>query len=89
MSIIEADIVSAAIVAWTGRGVSSHPSRDEGRVVASPGKDGALTVPPMVFELEREFCESDARHTTADLAAMGAGAASRFGRPTRADSARS
>ncbi len=89
MSINEADIVSAAIVAWTGRVVSSHQSRDEGRVVAALGKDRALTVLPVVFELEREFYESDARHTTADLAAMGAVAASRFGRPTRADSARS
>ncbi len=45
---------------------------------AALGEERALTVLPVVFELEREFYESDARHTTADLAAMGTVAASQF-----------
>ncbi len=74
----EAEVVSAAIVAWTGRRVSIHPSRDQGRVVEALGQERALTVLPVVFELEREFYESKARHTAADLVAMGAVAASQF-----------
>ncbi len=80
MTIDDPKIVSAAIVAWTGKGVSSHPRRDERRVIAALGEKRASAVLPVVFELEREFYESDARHTTADLAMMGDVAAERFRR---------
>jgi hypothetical protein len=78
VAINDSDLVSAAIVAWTGHGVSSHPSRDETRVVGALGEECALTVLPVVFELEREFYDSDARRTAADIAAMGDVAAAQF-----------
>jgi hypothetical protein len=80
MGINDAELVSAAIVAWTGHGVSTHPSRDEGRVIAALGEERALTVLRVVLELKREFYESDARHTVADLAEMGDVAAEQFRR---------
>lgn len=80
MSGVDPDVVSQAVVAWTGYGDTSRPARDEARVVAALGADVAANVMPSVLELENHLYESDARHVAADLPRMAELAAADFAR---------
>lgn len=71
-------LVSQAIVAWTGWGRASHPTRDRARVAESLGNDAAASLMPLVKRLETEFYASDAAHRVGDLKAMGDRAAAEF-----------
>ena len=70
--------ISEAIIAWTGWGDELRPVRDELRLVQHFGDERTQDLLPIVQRLEREFYESDARFTVADLATMGAQAAAQF-----------
>jgi hypothetical protein len=73
-------IVSQAIIAWIGWGERSWPSQDERRIVDSVGSDKAAELLPRLRELKKEFFESNARHTVANLQDMGEAAAGEFRR---------
>lgn len=70
--------LSAALIAWTGWGSHSSPSRDATRVVARFGEDAARELLPRLLELEKDFYSSDAVHVSPDLKAMGDRAAAHF-----------
>jgi hypothetical protein len=65
-------------VLWTGKGLFSIPDEDDARLVDRYGQDTALDLVPLVRQLAREFDESDAAHTVADLKEMDDAAAARF-----------
>jgi hypothetical protein len=75
---VDARVLSDAIVVWTGYGRASWPSRDDASLIARWGEDLARDLLPEVLRADREFSESDARFTVADLVAMGEVAAERF-----------
>jgi hypothetical protein len=72
--------ISEAIIAWTGWGDSTWPSRDDERVIKQFGPDAAIDLLPAVHRLEDEFFASDARFFATDLKEMGDLAAERFRR---------
>jgi hypothetical protein len=80
MTVVDDHILGKAIVAWTGFGETSRPSRDDARVVALFGDELADAVLPKVRSLEDDFYASDARHVAPDLAEMGARASADFAR---------
>lgn len=75
---VDASLLSAVIVVWTGWGSTAWPARDEARVVDVFGRDVALSMMPAVRRLEEELHESDAKHTAADLKETGDVAAAQF-----------
>ena len=78
VAVTDPDLMSHAIVVWTGWGHTSWPARDERRLVERYGDQVAAHLVVVLRALETEFYASDARHTVADLADMGAVAAARF-----------
>ena len=73
-----AELVSAAIVAWTGHGDHDRPQRDESLVVAQFGADRAVDLMRQVSGLEADFFSSTAHQTTADLVERTSQAAREF-----------
>jgi hypothetical protein len=73
-----ADEISRAIVIWTGYMLEPTPSRADDLVVTMLGTEAALDLLPLVHRLQKEFYESDAYNTVADLDAMGNAAAADF-----------
>jgi len=65
------ELLSKAIVAWTGFETSRTPSREERRVVERLGADVAVELMPRVRELEDDFYASNARWVASDLVDMG------------------
>jgi hypothetical protein len=74
----DADVISAAMVLWTGWGESSWPSRDDDRVVSRYGEDLALALLPVLRGLATDFYASDAKDTASGLQEMGDAAAAQF-----------
>lgn len=72
------DLLSKALIVWTGWGHARWPSRDEHRLVEHFGGDLAAELLPELHRLESEFYDSDAHTKVADLAEMGNIAARRF-----------
>jgi hypothetical protein len=73
-----AELVSAAIVAWTGHGDHARPQRDESLVVAQFGAEQAVALMPYVSALEHDFFASTAHQTAAGLIEMTNQAAGEF-----------
>jgi hypothetical protein len=71
------DLVSRALVAWTGHGDAAWPHRDEQHVGAVFGTDVAADVLPLIRSLASEY-QSDARHKARDLLQTGAPASVEF-----------
>jgi hypothetical protein len=71
-------LLSDAIVTWTGRGRTSWPARDEQLVVEEFGTERAAELMPLIRQLVDDFYTSDAVHTVADLKEMGDKAAAQF-----------
>lgn len=74
------DLLSDAVVVWTGRGVTAIPSRDEARLVERFGEAVALDLLPQLRRLEEDFYLSTAYNTAPDLMTMGDQAADDFRR---------
>jgi len=68
---MDASLVSAAIVVWTGWSKTPWPARDEGRLVERYGYDLAAALLPQIRELVDDFYASDVRFTVADVKQMG------------------
>jgi hypothetical protein len=64
--VIDPELISEAIVIWTGDGRTAWPARDERLLVEHFG-DAAVDLLPRVKELARGFDESDAIHWIGDL----------------------
>lgn len=74
----DAELLSHAIIVWTGRGEAPSPDRDEARLVERVGWEVAVALLPTIHALEQEFYESDARHWAANVKEMANAAADRF-----------
>jgi hypothetical protein len=72
------DVISRAIVVWSGWGSFSSPRQDEQLVVDAFGADEALDLIPEVRRLADDFYKSDARHRAKDLVEMGELASTAF-----------
>jgi len=77
---VDPEIVSRAIVVWTGWGELPWPNRDESRLVGRFSTELTAALMPRLRELEAEFYATDANHVVADLAEMGDRAAAQFRR---------
>ena len=75
---VDASLVSAGIVVWTGWGQSASPARDEARLVERFGASIAADLLPRIRELEDDFYASNARFIFSNLAEMGDVAAGQF-----------
>jgi hypothetical protein len=75
---VDANLLSEAIVVWTGHGKAAWPSRDPESLVAAWGAELAQELLPAVLLADREFWDSDAHFRVAELALMGEVAAERF-----------
>ncbi len=75
---VDAETLSRAVVVWTGWGETASPVTDDSRLAAEFGASRAADLGPQVRQLADEFYESDARHSAADVAAMGDRAAAEF-----------
>ena len=78
MSSHDADIVSRAIIVWTGWDVRSWPLREDVAITDAFGGEAAEALLVRIHELKDDFYASDARFTVADLHEMGQKAASDF-----------
>lgn len=74
----DAELLSRAIIVWTGKGETARPERDEARLVERVGRDLAVALLPTIRALEQEFYESDAREWAASDKEMFDAAAERF-----------
>jgi hypothetical protein len=74
---LSAEIVSEAIVLWTGRGRSGWPARDDKVLIQHYG-DLGIELIPVVERLHSVFYESDAWCTAPELGEAGNIAATRF-----------
>lgn len=74
------ELLTRAIVVWTGWERSSSPAHDEGAVVAAFGEEQGLDLLVRVRALEDEFYLSNANNEAPDLVAMGRQAAAEFSR---------
>lgn len=72
------ELLTHAIVVWTGWGRTPSPARDEDAVVAAFGDEQGLDLLARVRALEDEFYESNASNEAPDLASMGRQAAGEF-----------
>lgn len=70
--------MSQAVALWLGWQLTAWPQRDEQRVVAHLGVDGAVAVMPLVRAWEDDFYRSDARSTAPGLVEMGEKASAHF-----------
>lgn len=70
---LDSDLVSEAIVVWTGYGdpTTSSPIRDERRIVEHFGSELAVELMPVLRDLEDEFYQSDAKWLAHDVVTMG------------------
>ena len=75
---MDPDVVSAAIVAWTGYHEMAWPHRDDARVNRALGPTVGAAVLPQVHALEADFFTSNARHTAKDLPQMARQASAEF-----------
>lgn len=71
------EVISEALIAWTGWGTHPTPVREESRLVERFGEQ-AVDLLPVIVALEDEFYASEARHTAADIHEMGELASARF-----------
>jgi hypothetical protein len=74
----DAELLSAAIVVWTGWGRTSWPARDERFVAEAFGAEHAAVLLAEIRQLEDDFYSSDARFISEDLGEMGKRAAVQF-----------
>ncbi|MET7878303.1 hypothetical protein [Micromonospora profundi] len=81
---MDSEIITRAIVVWTGWGRTPWPDRDEASLVAEFGPDLAPGVLAEVRRLEDEFYSSEASNVAPDLKSMGEQAAAQF-RETHGD----
>ncbi|MEU8217971.1 hypothetical protein AB0C47_19605 [Micromonospora taraxaci] len=75
---MDSEIITRAIVAWTGWGRTPWPDRDEASLVAEFGPALAVGVLAEVRRLEDEFYSSEASKVAPDLKSMGEQAAAEF-----------
>ncbi|MEV0431257.1 hypothetical protein [Micromonospora sp. NPDC050495] len=75
---VPAELLSEAVLTWTGWGRTTWPAQDERLVIERFGNERAAGLLPMIRQLEDDFYRSDARFATADLAEMGDAAAAEF-----------
>ncbi|MDG4838486.1 hypothetical protein O7631_18390 [Micromonospora sp. WMMD967] len=75
---MDSEIMTRAIVVWTGWGRTPWPDRDEVSLVAEFGPELAVGVLSEVRRLEDEFYSSEASRAALDLKAMGEQAAAEF-----------
>lgn len=74
----DADLVSEAVVVWSGEGRSSWPLREGAAIVERFGADQARWLVPAVRALSEDFYSSDTHHWVVDLIDMGKAAAAAF-----------
>ncbi len=72
------DVVSKAIIVWTGKDEQPWPDMSDDRIVEQFGTETALDLIPTVNRLAHEFDESDAVHRIRDLSEAADDAAKRF-----------
>ncbi|MCP4223227.1 MAG: hypothetical protein GY773_07800 [Actinomycetia bacterium] len=72
------EVVSQAIVDWTGHGRSAWPDRDPDRITQRWGPEAAAYLVPWLTRLEDDFYRSTACHTSEDLVEMGKAASAEF-----------
>ena len=72
------ELLTRAIVVWTGWGRSPSPARNEDAVLAAFGSEQGLDLLPRVRALEDEFYDSNASNEAPDLVTMGMQAAAEF-----------
>jgi hypothetical protein len=70
VAVTDAELLSAAIVVWTGWGRTSWPARDERLVAEAFGAERAPVLLTEIRRLEDDFYSSDARFTSGDLLEM-------------------
>jgi hypothetical protein len=75
---LSADLLSEAVVVWTGPGDTAAPVLDDKRVVRRFGTAMAATLVPAIRGLYADFRNSDAALRVADLAEAGCEAAREF-----------
>lgn len=78
MEAVSENVLSQAVVVWTGWDTATWPRRDEHRLVEEFGADAAATLLPLVRGLADDFYATDAHLTVAGLSEMGAVATARF-----------
>lgn len=76
---VDPDLVSRAIIVWTGWKQPAWPQRVEERLMRQLGSNIALEIIPLLRQLEDKFYPSDARDHAADLKEMGDVASAEFG----------
>lgn len=72
------DVLTQAVVLWTGFGLVAFAKRDEARVITALGAEAAAAVMPIVRELSREFERAEAFHVPGDIGKAAALAAAEF-----------
>jgi len=75
---LEDELLTRAVVVWTGWGRTPTPARDEGALVDAFGEEVGLELLLRVRALDDDFYRSNANYEAADLAAMGEQAAAEF-----------
>jgi len=71
-------LLSGAIVAWSGWGVSPMPKRSDERVIAQFGTQAAQELLPVIRSLEVDFYAPASEIRASDLDEMGKVASKRF-----------
>jgi hypothetical protein len=82
--LLDAELLSRAVVVWTGWGRTPTPARDESALVAAFDDELGIEVLVHVRALEDEFYRSNANNEAPDLTATGERVAGAF-RATRPD----
>jgi hypothetical protein len=77
-SVMDPEVISCAVVVWTGYGDTAIPDRDPARVVEVYGASAAADLLPVLERLASDFYESDAHNLVAGLDEMGVRASARF-----------
>lgn len=78
MTPVDAELLSAAVVSWTGMGRTPWPGRDPRLVAQDFGAERAAVLMPLVKRLAEEFYAVDAGFLSADLNEMGDRASAKF-----------
>lgn len=74
---MEDEILTRAVVVWTGWGTEAWPTRDD-NVLKEFGPERGLDLVQAVHRLKDDLYKSDAKFTAPDLATMGDRAAEQF-----------
>jgi len=75
---IDLDILTQAVLCWTGYGASAYPLRQDAAIAETYPPAEAVRLTTFIHGFEEEFYRSDAHATTSNLSEMGAMASTRF-----------